>query len=92
MLEQLILKGKDFRGEFDRRDDTFSGSLLQADFREILQERFRAGLSIKELEKLEKTYRDNNDPRKVNHVKMINDLHPQHFGARTKCCRGYGVS
>ena len=81
LFEQLILKGKDFRGEFDRRDDTFSGSILQADFREILQERFRAGLSIKELEKLEKTYRDHNDPRKVNHVKMINDLHPQHQGA-----------
>ena len=82
LFEHLILIGKDFRGEFDRRDDSMGGAVLQADFREIMLDRFRSQLSVKELEKLEKTYRDHNDPRRVNYVRMIRELHP-HLGGAT---------
>ena len=77
LLENLILRGTDFRGELDSFDDRRCGSILQADFRDIMQERFRAGLAVHELEALEKAYRDASDPRKVNFVKMIAELHPR---------------
>jgi len=82
LLEALILRGKDFRGEFDRFDDSFSGSVPQADFREVLQERLRASLPMRDLEALEKTYRDPNDPRRVSFVRLLHDMHPRRFGGR----------
>lgn len=74
-FEKLVLRGKDFRNEFDKFDDNFSGSVLQSDFRDVLQDRLRAGLSSKEIDTLEKHFRDKNDPRRVNHVKFIIDVH-----------------
>ena len=32
------------------------------------------------MEILEKSYRDLEDPRKVNHVRLFHDLHPKHYG------------
>ncbi|KAJ1428031.1 hypothetical protein B484DRAFT_396992, partial [Ochromonadaceae sp. CCMP2298] len=80
LIETLIIRGKDYRAEMDKFDDQFSGAILQADFREAMTERLRAGLTPKELETLEKTYRYANDPRKLNFVKMIHTLHPHNFG------------
>lgn len=79
-FESLIIRGKDFRMEFDKFDDRFMGAVTQIDFREVIQERLRAGLASKELEVLENLYRDPNDPRKISHVKLIHDLHPRHYG------------
>lgn len=81
IFEKLVLRGKDFRAELDKFDEEFKLSVLQADFREVMQERFRAGLSSREIEILEKAYRDPKDPRRVSHVKMIRELHPNPFGA-----------
>ena len=54
------------------------GSIPQGDFRDVLQERFRAGLASRDLEALESGYRDPEDPRKVNHVRLLRDVHPTH--------------
>jgi Ca2+-binding EF-hand superfamily protein len=83
LLETLILKGKDFRTELDAFDDRFTGAILQADFREVLQDRFRSGFTPKDLEILEKVYRDRSDPRKVNFVKMLQELHPRNLKSAT---------
>jgi Ca2+-binding EF-hand superfamily protein len=82
-LETLILKGKDFRTELDTFDDRFTGGILQADFREVFQERFRAGFAQRDLEILEKVYRDRSDPRIVNFVKLLQELHPRNLKATT---------
>lgn len=79
-FESLVLRGKDFRTEFDKFDDNFSGTVRQSDFRDVLQERLRCGLSSKELDTLEKIYKDPSDPRRVNHVKLILELHPARQG------------
>jgi len=79
-FESLVLRGKDFRTEFDKFDDNFSGTIRQSDFRDVLQERLRCGLSSKELDTLEKVYKDSSDPRRINHVKLILDLHPARQG------------
>ena len=79
-FEGLVLRGKDFRTEFDKFDDNFSGTIRQSDFRDVLQERLRCGLASKELDTLEKVYKDSSDPRRVNHVKLILDLHPSRQG------------
>jgi Ca2+-binding EF-hand superfamily protein len=83
MLEQLIIKGKDFAAEFSSFDDNFSGAVLQANFREVMQDRFRGSFTIKELELLERLYRDTSDPRKVVYSKMLIDLHPRHVATLT---------
>lgn len=83
LIETLIIRGKDYRSEFDKFDDQFSGTILQADFREVMNERLRAGLSPKELETLEKNYRSAEDPRRVSFVRMIHHLHPRNFGRVT---------
>lgn len=83
LLETLILKGKDFRAELDTFDDRFTGSILQADFRDVFQDRFRAGFSSADFDSLEKAYRDRTDPRKVNFVKMLHELHPRNFKSIT---------
>ena len=44
------------------------------------QDRFRGNLSSKDLEVLEKAYRDVEDPRRVNHVRLFHDAHPKHYG------------
>jgi Ca2+-binding EF-hand superfamily protein len=80
LIETLILRGVDYRSEFDRFDDQYSGSVLQADFRSVVNERFGAQFSLKELEALEKSYRSSADPRRVTFVKMIHHLHPRNFG------------
>lgn len=77
LLENLILKGIDFRGEFDTFDDRFQGAILQADFRDVMQEKFRAGFTAHDLEVIEKAYRDASDPRKVNFIRMLQELHPR---------------
>ena len=43
----------------------FLGSLNQGDFRDVLQEKLRAGLGARDLVDLESGYRDPEDPRKV---------------------------
>ena len=83
LLESLIIRGRDFRAEMDSCDSNFSGSILQTDFRDILQEKLRAHLSIKELTTLEKAYADPNDPRKICHVKLLQDIHPRYYGKLT---------
>lgn len=80
LIETLILRGVDYRSEFDRFDDQYSGSVLQADFRSVVNERFGAQFSLKELEALEKSYRSSADPRRVTFVKMLHHLHPRNFG------------
>jgi len=81
-FEALIMRGKDFRHEFDRMDEDFTGSIKQGDFREVIQERLRANLTSKELEVLEKAFRDPSDPRKVSFTKFLNELHPRQFSKR----------
>lgn len=81
MLESMILRGKDFRAEFDSLDDNFMGAILQSDFRDLLQDRFRASFTERDLETLEKHYRDASDPRKVNHVRLLHELHPRNAGS-----------
>ena len=44
-----------------------------------MQDKFRCSLSPRDLELVEKVYRDVNDPRKVSFVRMIHDLHPRFF-------------
>jgi Ca2+-binding EF-hand superfamily protein len=83
LLESLILRGKDFRAELDTFDSNYSGSILQTDFREVFQDRFHSGLSVHDMATLEKLYRDPSDSRKVSHVKMLHDLHPQSYGKAT---------
>ena len=80
LIEGLIISGKDYRAEMDIFDSTFTGALPQAEFRNCLQDRFRAGLTIRELEILERSYRDKSDTRRVNHVRLFHDLHPKHYG------------
>lgn len=88
LLEALIIRGKDMRSEFDRFDDNFSGSCSQADFREVLQERLRAALPAKDIDALEKVYRDLNDPRRVSFVNFMHDMHPRRFAQRTSGLTG----
>jgi Ca2+-binding EF-hand superfamily protein len=83
LIETLIIRGIDYRTELDKFDNEFSGSVLQSDFREVMNERLRGGLTLKELETLEKTYRFNHDPRRVHFVRMIHHLHPRNFGRVT---------
>ena len=83
LLESLIIRGKDFRSEMDGFDSNFTGSIPATDFRDVFQERFRSGLSVNELTKLEKHYRDKSDARKVDFVRLIQDLHPRNFGKST---------
>ena len=78
LFESLIIKGFDFRGEFDKFDDAYTGSVSQADFRDVLQERCRARLNAADLGILELTFRDQDDPRKVSHVRMLRTMHPTH--------------
>lgn len=80
LIEGLIINGKDYRAEMDIFDSTFTGALPQAEFRNCLQDRFRAGLTIRELEILDRSYRDKSDTRRVNHVRLFHDLHPKHYG------------
>ena len=80
LIEGLIIDGKDYRADMDIFDSSFTGALAQAEFRNCLQDRFRAGLTIRELEVLERSYRDKSDPRRVNHVRLFHDLHPKHYG------------
>jgi Ca2+-binding EF-hand superfamily protein len=79
-LERLIIRGVDFRGEFDKFDDDHSGSVPQAMFREVLQDRLDAKLSARELEALESRYRSGSNPRCIDFTKFIHDMHPRHFG------------
>ena len=80
MFDSLIIRGIDFRAEFDRYDgDDFTGSVTQTTFRDLMQDKFRCSLSPRDLELVEKVYRDVNDPRKVSFVRMIHDLHPRFF-------------
>lgn len=83
IIETLIIRGKDYRLEFDKFDDQYSGTILQSDFRVVMNERLGGNFSIKELDSLEKTYRSTNDPRKVNFSKLIHHLHPRNYGRVT---------
>ena len=65
LVEALILQGRDYRAELDVFDSTFGGCLPHGTFRDVLQDRFRASLTTRELEVLERAYRDVGDPRKV---------------------------
>eukprot|EP01041_Mallomonas_annulata_P006434 gene6434-13005_t len=80
LIENLIVKGIDYRSELDKFDENYSGSILQSDFREVFQDRMRAAFTAKDLEFLEKIYRDLDDPRKINHIKLLYDLHPTYSG------------
>lgn len=80
LFEQLILRGKDYRGEFDKFDETFSGCINQLDFREVLENRLGAKFSAKDIEVLEKVFRSSSDPRKLNFTKMIYMTHPRNYG------------
>ena len=73
-------RGKDFRSEFDRFDEN-TGSVTQTAFREVLLDRLRGPFSSRELETMEKVYRDTEDPRRVSFVRMLRDLHPRFFSA-----------
>ena len=78
LFESLVIKGFDFRGEFDKFDDSYTGCVSQADFRDVLQERCRARLNAVDMGTLELAFRDQDDPRKVNHVRMLRAMHPTH--------------
>lgn len=77
LFESLILRGKDFRAEFDRCDDTFLGSITKANFRDIIQDIFKANLYISEIEFLEQKYVDPKDSRRFLHVQFLFDFHPR---------------
>ena len=80
-LEQMMERGKDFRSEFDRLDENTIGSVTQTAFREVLMDRLRGPFGTRELETMEKVYRDTEDPRRVSFVRMLKDLHPRFFSA-----------
>jgi Ca2+-binding EF-hand superfamily protein len=79
-FEHLIIRGREFRSEFDQTDEGHVGSIVQAHFREVLQDRLKAGFSAVELAAIESAYRDNRDPRKVDYIRFIYELHPRYYG------------
>jgi Ca2+-binding EF-hand superfamily protein len=78
LLESLILKGCDFRSEFDHLDSKGYGAVIQSDFKELMTLRYHGDFSRQELDILEKYYAHDSDPRKIHYVKMLFDLHPHH--------------
>lgn len=51
-LEDLILIGKDFRAEFDAMDENLVGSILQDDFKRVINDRLRGNFASTEMEKI----------------------------------------
>ena len=78
MFEELVMKGKDFYAEFSRQDE-FSGTLIQSQFREVLLERLRAPLTARDMDVLETNYRAAGNARMVNYSRIIRDFHPRFF-------------
>ena len=76
-LFPVIILGKDYRSEFDFYDTKCLGSILQSDFRHVMQERLKGAFSIAEVETIENLFRDVKDPRKLNHIKFLNYTHPR---------------
>lgn len=80
MFHTLINRGIDYRAEFDKYDsEKRTGSISQAHFRELLNERFKCSLSQRNLSDLEAAYRDSKDMRRVNYAKLIYELSPLFF-------------
>jgi Ca2+-binding EF-hand superfamily protein len=80
MFHTLINRGIDYRAEFDKYDsEKRTGTISQAHFRELLNERFKCNLSQRNLSDLEAAYRYNEDVRRVNYAKLIYELSPLFF-------------
>lgn len=75
-LESLIIKGIDFRKEFDALDSSFEGSLPKNDFKAVLRTRLKMDLNDSEIGTLMDTYISLDDNRRVNFVKFLSELHP----------------
>ena len=75
-FETLILKGVDYRREFDSLDSDFEGNLLRNDFKTVLVSRLKIVLSDMDLNTLMDHYTSGEDRRKVNFLKFISELHP----------------
>ena len=105
-IQTLILRGVDFRREFDIYDTTYEGCILQTDFRHLLLDKLALNkytnnintsisnsrheskegghnsdpsFTLPELERIENIYRDNKDPRKINYIRFIHNIHPRHY-------------
>ena len=105
-IQTLILRGVDFRREFDIYDTTYEGCVLQTDFRHLLLDKLALNkytnnsntntgnsrheskegghnsdpsFTLPELERIENIYRDNKDPRKLNYIRFIHNIHPRHY-------------
>ena len=104
-IQTLILRGVDFRREFDIYDTTYEGCVLQTDFRHLLLDKLALNkytnnsnttsnsrheskegghnsdpsFTLPELERIENIYRDNKDPRKINYIRFIHNIHPRHY-------------
>ena len=83
LIETLIIRGKDYRFELDKFDESYSGTVLQSDFRAVLLERFDCGFTNRDFEALEKNFRSKTDPRRVDYVRLLHHLHPRNFGRVT---------
>ena len=99
-IQTLILRGVDFRREFDIYDTTYEGCILQTYFRHLLLDKLALNkytntisnrheskeghnsdpyFTLPELERIESIYRDNKDPRKINYIRFIHNIHPRHY-------------
>ncbi len=79
LLELLILKGVDYRHEFDRCDRDSSGTVSQSDFRRVI-ESFDRSFSVAEISAAERLYRSKVSSGRVDFVRLIHHLHPRNFG------------
>ncbi|RYH12467.1 hypothetical protein EON65_38260 [archaeon] len=77
MFENMILRGVDYRSEFDKYDDQHTGTVSQQDFRGVMRSVLESDLSDQELHVLEKHFRAIEDPQRVNIVKLIDRMHPR---------------
>jgi len=80
VFEELIMKGKDFYAEFCRQDE-YTGAIPQGTFRDVFLERLRVPLSARDMDVLEKAYREPGNGRMISFSRMIRDFHPRFFSS-----------
>lgn len=91
-LEELILRGVDFRDDFEQYDiggstsahsrnkssgGTPIGLISPADFKHVWQDTLRCKVSVRELDQVEMVYRQNHGSQDaVSYVRFLYDMHP----------------
>eukprot|EP00981_Chlorochromonas_danica_P000346 scaffold90_cov163-Ochromonas_danica.AAC.1 len=79
LIESLILRGIDYRSEFDRFDELMSGTISMQDFVGVMRSVLESDLSDQELHVISKHFRSVEDPNKINYVKLLDRLHPRNI-------------